>query len=35
MLALGFTVVECRMQWGAKFAEAMVKKAMAKKAHLP
>jgi hypothetical protein len=27
--------VECRMQWGAKFAEAMAKKAMAKKANLP
>jgi hypothetical protein len=27
--------VECRMQWGAKFAEAIAKKAMAKKAHLP
>ena len=26
--------VECRMQWGAKFAEAMTKKAMAKKANL-
>lgn len=27
--------VECRMQWGVNFAEAMAKKAMAKKAHLP
>ena len=27
--------VECRMQWGVKFAEAMAKKAMAKKANLP
>ena len=27
--------VECRMRWGAKFAEAMAKKAMARKAVLP
>ena len=27
--------VECRMQWGAKFAEAMAKKTMAKKANIP
>ena len=26
--------LECRMQWGAKFAEAMAKQAMAKKANL-